>query len=76
LLLDLFQITLGQVENQNITIGKLIAKNKNVKLNLYYTPVKLTNNALIFNRVKMKSWWKQGYKYAQEKSLAMSDIKL
>jgi predicted patatin/cPLA2 family phospholipase len=76
LLLDLFQITLGQVENQNITIGKLIAKNKNVKLNLYYTPIKLTNNALIFNRVKMKSWWKQGYKYAQEKSLAMSDIKL
>ncbi|MCI4442264.1 MAG: hypothetical protein JHC39_02055, partial [Lentimicrobium sp.] len=76
LLIDLFRITLDQVEKHNIAIGKLIANNNNVKLNLYYTPTKLTNNALIFNKKKMKKWWKQGYEYAQNKSEIMSDNKL
>lgn len=74
LLIDLFRITLEQVEKQNITIGKLMARNKEVKLNLYYTPIKLTNNALIFDKDKMKEWWENGYKYAQEKSEIMSEI--
>ena len=50
LMIDLFRIALDQVEKHDIAIGKLIAKNKNVKLNLFYTPTKLTNNALIFNK--------------------------
>jgi hypothetical protein len=37
-MIDLFQTLLIQVEKHDITIGKLSAKNKNVKLNLYYTP--------------------------------------
>ena len=37
LMIDLFQTLLTQVEKHDITIGKLAAKNKNVKLNLYYT---------------------------------------
>lgn len=73
LMIDLFQILLSQVEKQNITIGKLAAKNKNVKLNLYYTPTQLTDNALIFNKDKMKVWWQQGYDYAKNKSKIMSD---
>jgi predicted patatin/cPLA2 family phospholipase len=76
LLIDLFRITLDQVEKHNIAIGKLIANNNKVKLNLYYTPTKLTNNALIFNKKKMKKWWKQGFEYAQNKSDIMSDNKL
>jgi predicted patatin/cPLA2 family phospholipase len=52
LMIDLFQTLLTQVEKHNITIGKLAAKNKNVKLNLYYTPTQLTDNALIFNKEK------------------------
>lgn len=75
LLIDLMQITLEQVEKQNIIIGKLMARNKDIKLNLYYTPTKLTNNSLIFNRKKMKEWWEAGYKYAQEKSTIMSENK-
>ncbi len=76
LLIDLFRITLDQVEKHNIAIGKLIANNKKVNLNLYYTPTKLTNNALIFNKKKMKKWWQQGYEYAQNKSEIMSENKL
>lgn len=73
LMIDLFQTLLNQVEKHDITIGKLAAKNKNVKLNLYYTPTNLTNNALIFNKEKMKVWWQQGYDYAKNKSELMSD---
>ena len=73
LMIDLFQILLTQVEKHDITIGKLAAKNKNVKLNLYYTPTQLTNNALIFNKEKMKLWWQQGFEYARNKSEFMSD---
>lgn len=73
LMIDLFQILLSQVEKHDITIGKLAANNKNVKLNLYYTPTQLTNNALIFDKKKMKQWWSQGYEYAKNKSELMSD---
>jgi NTE family protein len=73
LMIDLFQILLNQVEKHDITIGKLAATNKNVKLNIYHTPTTLTNNALIFNKEKMKVWWQQGYDYAKNKSELMSD---
>ncbi len=73
LMVDLFQTLLTQVEKHDITIGKLAAKNKNVKLNLYYTPTQLTNNALIFNKERMKKWWREGYEYAKNKSDIMSD---
>ena len=73
LMIDLFQTLLNQVEKHDITIGKLAANNKNVKLNLYYTPTQLTNNALIFNKEKMHLWWQQGYEYAKNKSELMSD---
>jgi predicted patatin/cPLA2 family phospholipase len=73
LMIDLFQTLLTQVERHNITIGKLAAKNKDVKLNLYYTLTQLTDNALIFDKDKMKIWWHQGYDYAKNKSELMSD---
>jgi NTE family protein len=75
LMVDLFGTLLDQVEKHDITIGKLSAKNKNVKLNIYYTPTSLTTNALIFNKVKMKQWWHEGYEYAQNKSELMSENK-
>jgi predicted patatin/cPLA2 family phospholipase len=73
LMIDLFQTLLTQVEKHDITIGKLAAKNKDAKLNLYYTPTQLTDNALIFNKDKMKDWWHKGYDYARNKSELMSD---
>lgn len=76
LMIDLFRISLDQVEKHDIALGKLIANNKNVELNLYYTPIKLTDNALIFNKIEMKKWWQEGFNYAQNKSEIMSDNKL
>lgn len=68
LMISLFGHLLDQVEKHDITIGKLAAKNKNVNLNLYYTPTKLTENSLIFNKSLMESWWEQGYNNAAKKS--------
>jgi len=67
LMLNLFGHLLDQVERSDILIGKLAAKNKHVKLNFYYTPSKLTENSLVFNKKLMTSWWQQGYQYAKQK---------
>ncbi len=67
LMLNLFGHVIDQIERNDITIGKLAAKNKDVQLNLYYTPSKLTENSLIFNKKLMASWWEQGYNYAKHK---------
>lgn len=67
LMLNLFGHLLDQVEKNDIVIGKLAAKNNNVKLNLYYTPVSLTENSLIFSKRLMEKWWQEGYDYAENK---------
>ncbi|WP_397362400.1 patatin family protein [Olleya sp. R77988] len=67
LMMSLFGHLLDQVERGDVAIGKLAAKHRDVKLNLYYTPTKLTENALIFNKKLMEGWWLQGYLYAQDK---------
>lgn len=67
LMLDVFGFMLDHVEKHNITIGKLAAKNNDVKLNLYYTPTVLTTNSLVFDKAQMKKWWDSGYKYAAQR---------
>ena len=67
LLFDVFDFMLTHVERHNVTIGKLAANNKNVKLNLYYTPTVLTTNSLVFDKKLMRKWWESGFKYARSK---------
>lgn len=61
LMVDMFGFIIDQIEFHNIAEGKLAALHKDVKLNLFYTPTKLTENALIFDKTLMKNWWKRGY---------------
>ena len=68
LLFDAFHFMLEHVERHNITIGKLSAKQNNVKLNLYYTPSVLTTNSLIFDKKLMRKWWQSGYEHAKSKN--------
>lgn len=68
LLFDVFGFMLTHVERHNITIGKLAAKNKDVQLNLYYTPTVLTTNSLVFDQKMMRKWWKSGFNYAKSKN--------
>jgi predicted patatin/cPLA2 family phospholipase len=69
LMINLFGFLLDQVEYHDIVEGKLAALNKKVKLNTYYTPTKLTENSLVFNKKLMGEWWQQGYDHAREKHL-------
>ncbi|MDG1527707.1 MAG: patatin-like phospholipase family protein [Polaribacter sp.] len=68
LLFDAFDFMLEHVERHNITIGKLSAKQHDVKLNLYYTPTVLTTNSLIFDKKLMRKWWQSGFEHAKSKN--------
>lgn len=69
LMINLFGFLLDQVEYHDIVEGKLAALNKKVKLNIYYTPTKLTENSLVFNKKAMKQWWQEGYEYAEKRDI-------
>ena len=69
LLTNIFDFMKIYIEKHNISIGKLAAKHKNVKLNLYYTPTVLTTNSLIFEKEKMREWWNDGYNHAKMKDI-------
>lgn len=68
LMMNLFRFMLDQLETGNVIEGNLVAENKDIELNLYYTPSRLTENSLVFNKTLMTSWWQQGFDYAAEKA--------
>lgn len=74
LITNLFSFMLDRIEHQNIRIGKFAAANKDVIINFYYTPTVLTTNSLIFDKVKMESWWESGFSYAKFKSEEVNQI--
>jgi predicted patatin/cPLA2 family phospholipase len=76
LMVNLFSYVLDQVEGHDTVLGKLAAINKDVPLNLYYTPSKLTENSLIFDKKLMSSWWRQGFEYAAQKAKLAEENKL
>jgi len=76
LMVNLFSFMFDQVEGHDTIVGKLAAKNKDVTLNLYYTPSKLTENSLVFNKKLMSSWWQQGFEYAANKAKQAEDNKI
>ena len=72
---SVFGFMLDHVERHNVSIGKLEAKQKGVKLNLYYTPTVLTTNSLVFNKKLMKKWWQYGYNYANTQFKDLNKLK-
>ncbi len=67
LMLSIYGFVLDQIEYHDISEGVLAAKHNGIQLNLYYTPTKLTENSLVFNKKLMKEWWLQGFNYAESK---------
>ncbi|MDP5229705.1 MAG: patatin-like phospholipase family protein [Cellulophaga sp.] len=74
LMLSIYGFVLDQIEYRDISEGVLSAKLNNVKLNLYYTPTKLTENSLVFNKKLMRAWWLQGFNYAEAKFNDVNDL--
>jgi len=75
LMVNLYSFVLDQLESRDVIEGKLAAMNKNVKLNTYFTPTRLTENSLYFNKDLMRQWWAQGKTYAQDRVKIEQDPK-
>lgn len=75
LLTNMHTFMADRIEKQNIRIGKFVAANKDVIINVYYTPTVLTTNSLIFEKKKMSSWWKHGFEYARHKNEELSELR-
>jgi predicted patatin/cPLA2 family phospholipase len=73
LMLSIYGFVLDQIEYHDISAGILSAEHLGVKLNLYYTPTKLTENSLVFNKKLMGKWWLQGFQYAESKFMALAE---
>ena len=58
-----------QIVNDNIKVGHLMAKEKGVKLRVFYTPKVLTTNSLVFNQDEMEKWWQEGWEHARQSLL-------
>ncbi len=75
LLTNMHSYMADRIEKQNIRIGKFVAANKDVIINLYYTPTVLTTNSLIFDKKMMGKWWVRGYEFADQKNSELNEIK-
>ena len=76
-LMNIQAFMMDHVEKHNITIGKLYAKQHNVNLNLYYTPIVLTVNSLVFDKKIMTGWWQDGLDYAKNQhNDLMNELKM
>ncbi|CAM3429908.1 patatin-like phospholipase family protein [Aequorivita lipolytica] len=75
LLTNMHNYMADRIEKQNIRIGKFVATNKDVIINLYYTPTVLTTNSLIFEKEMMAKWWELGFNYADQKNNELNEIR-
>ncbi len=75
LITNMHRYMADRIEKQNIRIGKFVATNKDVIINLYYTPTVLTTNSLIFDKKMMTQWWARGLRYAKQKNSGLNEIK-
>ena len=69
LMSDMFGFLVENTQKHDLTLGKLMAENRGVLLNVYYTPAPIQGNALLFKPKHMKSLWQQGFNYAKEKAM-------
>jgi len=69
-LMRTINIMQDQISQSNVIVGQLIAKEKDVKIRIRYTPYKLTDNSLIFNKEQMLKWWELGYLYGRQDNMS------
>ena len=55
-----------EVSNDDVAISKLMAFDEDVTITYHYTPYKLSDNSLMFDKQTMTEWWDLGYKGIKE----------
>lgn len=61
----LFEAFLVNSSKRDIERAMLMAREKDIKINIYYTPRKLISNPMFFDKKIMSDWWDEGYTYAE-----------
>jgi len=64
-MIKLFLVSRRKEDSDLNKLSKIINDDREIKLNLYFTPRKLTNNPYIFDTKTMASWWEEGYESAK-----------
>ena len=64
LLLSTLDFMGDQITQDNLKVGNLLATQKNIKLQTFFTPRVLTTQSLVFNKEEMEQWWQEGRDYA------------
>jgi predicted patatin/cPLA2 family phospholipase len=57
-----------EITKDDILVGKLTGEETEVKINIYRTPIALTDNSIIFDKEEMTKWWGDGYDFAKSQS--------
>lgn len=59
--LRLMDIMQRKIAKDNIDLNKLYSNGREININIYYTPYRLTENSLVFDKEEMLKWWDEGY---------------
>jgi len=55
-----------KIAKDNIDLNKLNSYGRDINIRVYYTPYRLSENSLVFNKEEMLKWWGEGYLYAAD----------
>lgn len=75
LTMKVFDFLMTQNNRNKLELADLRPRNRQVKINRYFTPTLLTENSLIFNQKQMTLWWEQGKQFAERVSPKVAIIK-
>lgn len=64
-MIRLFLLSRKKEDSDLVKLHKAIDDDREVKLNIYFTPRKMTNNPYIFDSETMTNWWDEGYNLAK-----------
>jgi NTE family protein len=62
----IIKVLLRETAQRDIDKARVMAKERDVILNIYHVPRKLTNNSLFFDKEQMSAWWDEGYEYMRD----------
>jgi predicted patatin/cPLA2 family phospholipase len=64
-LMRVFGFMTEQIYYDDLMIGKLKSKVRNVTIRKFHTPYQLTDFPFVFSPKVMKKWWKEGFEHAK-----------
>jgi NTE family protein len=67
-LMKVFEQMTYQIYRNDINIGNLKAKIRDVEIRFYHVPRVLTEFPFVFNPKVMSAWWQEGYEYAKKEN--------